>query len=40
LETVPMTPRKAVKEFIAESAKRYRQEHKPEPTVEEYQGDW
>jgi superfamily II DNA or RNA helicase len=41
LNAVPMTPRKAVKDFIAESAKRYRQEHKPEPQpVEEYQAEF
>ena len=42
LEVVPMTPRKTVKEFIAESARRWRQEHKPEPqpVVEEYNGSF
>jgi len=41
LNAVPMTPRKAVKDFIEESAKRYRQEHKPEPQpVEEYQAEF
>lgn len=41
LNKVPMTPRKAVKEFIAESAKRYRQEHKPQPQPEpEYRGEF
>ena len=42
LERVPMTPRKAVKEFIAEEARKYRKSKKaaPQPPQEEYRGEF
>ena len=41
LDAVPMTPRKAVKEFIEESAKKWREQKKTAPQPEpEYRGEW
>jgi DNA repair protein RadD len=40
LDKVPMTPRKAVKEFIAESGKKWREQKKSQPATEEYQGEF
>ena len=39
LDAVPMTPRKAVKEFIEESAKKWREQKKAQPETE-YRGEW
>jgi superfamily II DNA or RNA helicase len=40
LNKVPMTPRKAVKEFIAESAKKWREQQTRQPETEEYRGEF
>lgn len=40
LDAVPMTPRKAVKDFIAESAKRYREQQKAPQPEPEYRGEF